>query len=67
MSRTRVGQVVAGIPDEEQVAPEERECPPHNFEAGWATPADGGKDHEDTIPALYCKACGDVRAFRILD
>lgn len=64
MNRTQVGRIVEGIPDEEQMT-EERECPPHQFEAGWATPADGGKDHEDTIPALYCKACGDVRAFRI--
>ena len=40
------------------------ECPPHQFEAGWATPLDPA-NHEDTVPALWCRACGDVRAFRI--
>jgi hypothetical protein len=42
----------------------ERMCPPHEFESAWATPADA-VNHEDTVPGLYCKACGDVRAFRL--
>lgn len=39
-------------------------CPPHDFDAGWATPTDA-KDHDDTVPALYCSACGEIRALRI--
>lgn len=39
-------------------------CPPHSFEASWALPP--GEDiRADTVPALFCASCGDVRLFRI--
>ena len=51
------------IPESEQVR-DVKMCPPHDFDAGWASPSDA-TDHDDTVPALYCRACGDIRLFRI--
>ncbi len=51
------------IPGAERVR-EVTMCPPHDFEAAWATPTDA-TNHDDTVPALFCRSCGDVRAFRI--
>jgi hypothetical protein len=52
------------IPDREDMPLEEQLCPPHEFEAAWGTPPDAA-NHEDTVPALYCRACGDIRRFRV--
>lgn len=52
------------IPERERVDDERPLCPPHDFEAAWATPPDA-RDHDDTVPALFCRSCGDVRAFRV--
>lgn len=62
MMFTRTAELV-DVPEREQMD-KEQFCPPHDFEAGWATPLDA-KDHDDTVPALYCHACGETRAFRI--
>lgn len=51
------------IPDREQVR-EDLLCPPHDFDAAWAQPQNPSSN-DDTVPALYCKACGEVRAFRV--
>lgn len=50
------------VPDEEQLSPDERWCPPHDFQATWATPADGS---EETVPAALCAYCGEIRSLRI--
>ena len=52
------------IPEEERVPNGEQPCTfmPHDFDSSWATPPGGG---EDTVPCLYCRACGEVRALRI--
>lgn len=39
-------------------------CPPHDFEAAWAAP-NRNELSADTVPALYCKACGEIRPFFI--
>lgn len=52
------------IPAREDMDIEHAMCPPHDFEAAWALAPDA-VNGEDTMPALYCKACGDVRAFRL--
>lgn len=57
-------RTIPEVPEHERVDLEHEMCPPHDFEAAWATPPDA-TSHDDTAPALYCKACGDVRAFRI--
>ena len=54
----------AEAPERENMELEHALCPPHDFESGWATPTDA-KDHDDTVPGLFCRACGDVRPFRI--
>jgi hypothetical protein len=51
------------IPDEELVH-DTPLCPPHQFLSAWATPTDA-TDHEDTVPAIFCAACGDIRPLRI--
>lgn len=61
MPRTRTAPQTE-IPAAEQVPATEPWCPPHDFEAGWATPQDGIGDN---IPALWCHYCGTVMAFRI--
>ena len=53
-------------PEREDMDLEHELCPPHDFQAGWATPQDAA-NHDDTVPALWCGACGEVRAFRIPD
>jgi hypothetical protein len=50
------------IPAQEQMVEREQWCPPHDFDAAWATPTSGDGD---TVPALYCRMCGDIRLFRI--
>lgn len=52
------------IPEREQVGIEHTLCPPHDFDFGWATKADA-QPGDDTVPAIYCKSCGDIRAFRL--
>jgi hypothetical protein len=56
--------VTTEIPPAEDMPLNVTLCPPHDFEAGWASPHDAA-NHDDTVPALYCHSCGDVRAFRI--
>ena len=56
MTKQKVGTVVPDIPA----------AAPHDFEAAWATPRIA-LGHDDTVPALFCRACGDVREFRIPD
>ena len=51
-------------PEHDRLPEGELICPPHDFEAGWATPLDGGNEN---VPALWCRSCGDIRAFRIPD
>lgn len=53
----------AEMPERERLD-KEQFCPPHDFEAAWATPLNAS-DHDDTVPALFCRSCGDVRAFCI--
>ena len=55
--------IVESYPEREE-SDEMALCPPHDFQAAWATPPDS-KDHDDTVPALFCAACGDIRAFRL--
>jgi hypothetical protein len=52
-----------GIPDKEQVEREEM-CPPHAFDQGWGLGA-GEEIHSDTVPVLFCAACGEVRLLRV--
>lgn len=54
------------VPEREKLDPETIQlCPPHDFESGWCSPLDA-KDHDDTVPGLFCRACGSIRAFKIL-
>lgn len=50
-------------PEREQL-PDEPMCPPHDFDAAWAAPSRAELNGE-SVPALYCHACGDVRPFYI--
>jgi hypothetical protein len=56
------------IPEREQIEERAHNCatdgPPHNFEAAWAAPA-RDKMTEESIPAIYCTACGEIRPFAI--
>lgn len=41
-------------------------CPPHHFVPSWAAPYDGMSPGEDnTVPAMLCQHCGEVRAMRV--
>lgn len=66
MTKQKVGTITPAIPVAEQMPDREPMCPPHDFEAAWATPRIA-LGHDDTVPALFCRACGDVREFRIPD
>ena len=58
------------IPVKEFVEERAHNCaldgPPHTFEGMWAAPA---RDRlgEDTVPALVCTSCGEVRILAIPD
>jgi len=54
------------VPEREQLDETILLCPPHDFESAWCTPLDA-KDHDDTVPGLFCRACGSIRAFRITE
>lgn len=42
------------------------ECPPHKFSSAWASSSDPSLLGDDnTVPCLYCSACGEVRALRV--
>ena len=62
-ARTHVKPV---IPEREDMDLDQALCPPHEFDAAWALAADA-TDHDDTVPALYCRACGEIRSFRLMD
>ena len=56
----------ADVPEHDRLEERDHNCafdgPPHSFDQGWATPADG---RDDTVPVLFCAACGEVRALRL--
>jgi hypothetical protein len=52
------------IPEREQV--EQELCPPRAFDQGWGL-APGEDLHADTVPVLFCGACGDIRLMRVPD
>lgn len=59
--------VITVTPDADAAdLPDLPECPPHQFDAGYATPLDPAS-HDDVVPALWCRACGEIRAFKIPD
>jgi hypothetical protein len=49
--------------DHDDIDLDKQLCPPHDFDFGWASKPDAPGD--DTLPALYCRACGEIRAFRL--
>jgi len=51
------------IPDREQVSTEQI-CPPHAFDQGWGL-AHGEDIHADTVPVMFCGACGEIRLMRV--
>lgn len=53
----------ADIPARERLDIEQL-CPPHDFDAAWAAPSRNELNGE-SVPALYCHACGEVRPFFI--
>lgn len=52
------------IPAAEQMPEREQWCPPHDFDAAWGIAA-GEEMHADTVPLMFCKACGEIREFRV--
>ena len=58
---TRTVQTEA--PEHERVSTELL-CPPHAFDQGWGL-AHGEDIHADTVPVLFCGACGEIRLMRV--
>ena len=53
------------FPERENVESDQL-CPPHVFDQGWGL-AHGEDIHADTVPVLFCAACGDIRLMRVPD
>ena len=51
-------------PEREDMDLEHAMCPPHDFEFGWATKHDANPG-DDTVPGIFCRSCGEVRAFKL--
>lgn len=51
-------------PEAEDMDLEEAMCPPHVFDQGWGL-APQDDLHADTVPVLFCAACGDIRLMRV--
>ena len=64
--RTQTGTGHHTIPEREQVDLSVALCPPHAFEQGWGL-APGEDIHADTVPVMFCSACGSIRWMRIPD
>lgn len=60
---TRTIPAAAVGPDREQT-PTDLLCPPHDFDQGWGL-APGDDLHADTVPVLFCGACGEIRLMRV--
>ena len=58
-----VRTIPANAPEREKVDTDQL-CPPHAFDQGWGL-AHGEDLHADTVPVLYCGACGDNRLMRV--
>jgi hypothetical protein len=49
---------------EREIVDEQQMCPPHSFDQGWGINTDDDV-HADTVPVLFCAACGEVRLLRV--